>query len=103
MIGLQFNTENHPPEGLNNNDGQHDREEPSSPETTLRWPLGTLSGPIKGFSSNKVMENLDPQVRSAWELKTQEAIFVHYLDGGYNPDVTQNVHTIAEDLKSKQN
>jgi hypothetical protein len=24
---------------------------------------------------------------------------VHYLDGGYNPNIAQNVHFIAEDLK----
>ena len=47
------------------------------------------------------MENLDPLVRSAWELATQEVVFAHYLDGGYSPDIAQNVHTIAEDLKSK--
>ena len=47
------------------------------------------------------MEHLDPLVRSAWELATQEAVFAHYLDGGYSPDITQNAHTIAEDLKSK--
>ena len=93
--------ENHPPGGPNNSDSQHDCKEANSPETTLHWPLGTLSSPIKGFSTDKVMENLDPQVRSTWELEAQGVVFVHYLDSGYNPDITQNVHTIAEDLKSK--
>ena len=60
------------------------------------------SGPIKGFNNDKVFENLDRQVREAWERQTQEAIFVHHMDGGYNPNIAQNVHTIAEDLKGKQ-
>jgi hypothetical protein len=39
-------------------------------------------------------------VRESWASQTQEAIFVHYLNGGYNPNIAQNVHAIAEDLKS---
>ena len=92
---------NHSPEGPNGDSGQHGSEEEDSSEIALPWPLGTFSGPIKGFCSDRVMENLDPLVRSAWELEVQEAVFVHYLDGGYNLDIAQNVHTIAEDLKSK--
>ena len=60
-----------------------------------------LSGPIKGFTTKRVFENLDPLVRAAWESRADDAIFVHYLDGGYNPNVAQSVHIIAEDLKSK--
>lgn len=60
-----------------------------------------LPGPIKGFSTERVLENLDPLVRAAWESRTDDTIFVHYLDGGYNPNVAQSVHVIAEDLKSE--
>ena len=47
------------------------------------------------------MENLNPVVCSTWEQEAPEVVFIHYLDGGYNPDIAQNVHIIAEDLKSK--
>lgn len=60
-----------------------------------------LPGPIKGFSTERVLENLDPLVRAAWESRADDAVFVHYLDGGYNPNIAQNVHAIAEDLKSE--
>lgn len=68
----------------------------------LRWPQKTTSGPIKGFNNDKVFENLDRQVREAWERRAQEAVFVYYMDGGYSPNIAQNVHAIAEDLKSKR-
>ena len=58
-------------------------------------------GPIKGFSSERVLENLNPQVRQAWKDQADEAIFVHYLSGGYTPNVAQNVHVIAKDLTSE--
>ena len=58
-------------------------------------------GPIKGFSTEKVLENLDLTVREEWSEQAEEAVFVHYLNGGYNPNVAQNVHIIAEDLTSK--
>ena len=58
-------------------------------------------GPIKGFNSERVLENLNPQVRQAWKDQAHEAIFVHYLSGGYNPNVAPNVHIIAMDLTSE--
>jgi hypothetical protein len=60
-----------------------------------------LPGPIKGFSAERVLDNLDPQVREAWKKRTANAVFVHYLNGGYSPNVAQNVHVIANDLKSE--
>ena len=69
--------------------------------TVPRWPKKPTSGPIKGFNATRVYENLDFQVKETWKEHAQEAVFVHYLDGGYNPNVAQNVHAIAEDLKSK--
>ena len=57
------------------------------------------SGPIAGFSMNRVLENLDPLVRGAWEALTKVSVFVHYFDGGYNPNLAQNVHVIADELE----
>jgi hypothetical protein len=65
------------------------------------WPKYASSGPIKGFSTEQILKNLDPVVRETWEGQMDTAIFVHYLDGGYSMNIAQNVHTIAEDLKSK--
>lgn len=48
------------------------------------------------------MENLDPLIREAWEQEIQDAVFVHYLDGGYNSSVALNIHVIADDLDSEQ-
>jgi hypothetical protein len=67
---------------------------------TSMWPAKSPSGPIKGFSPSRALDNLDLLVRESWASQTQEAIFVHYLDGGYNPNIAQNVHIITEDLKS---
>jgi hypothetical protein len=58
-------------------------------------------GPVKGFDAERVLENLDPQVREVWADRAHEAVFVHYLGGGYTPHVAQNVHVIANDLKSE--
>ena len=88
-------------EGPDNSNEQGNSKEVDNPESNLHWPLGSLSGPIKGFCAERIMENLDPHVRCAWEGATQEAIFVHYLDGGYNPNIAQNIHAITEDLKSE--
>ena len=89
------------PERPSSSDEQGDSEEIASIETNPRWPLGSPSGPIKGFCADHIMENLDPLVRSAWEKESQEVVFIHYMDGGYNPDIAHNVHAISEDLKSK--
>lgn len=70
--------------------------------TVPRWPKKPALGPIKGFNATRIFENLDFQVKESWMVQAQEAVFVHYLDGGYNPNIAQNVHAIAEDLKSKQ-
>ena len=94
-------TEDPSPKRPDSGDEQGDRKEVDNLEPDPHWPLGTTSGPIKGFCANHVMENLNPLVCDAWEKETREAIFIHYLDGGYNPDVTQNVHTITKDLRSK--
>jgi hypothetical protein len=56
--------------------------------------------PNKGFHPPRDFDNLDTLVRDSWANETQEAIFVHYLNGGYNPNIAQNEHVIAEDLKS---
>lgn len=69
--------------------------------TAPRWPKKATSGPIKGFSPDKVLENLDPLVRESWRDQALEAVFVHYLNGGYNPNVARNVHVIADDLMSE--
>ena len=66
----------------------------------LDWPIN-IPGPIKGFDTSRILENLDPAVREEWEAQINEAVFIHYLDGGYTPTIAQNVHVIAEDLKSK--
>ena len=58
-------------------------------------------GPIKGFSSEWVLENLNPQVQQAWKDQADEAIFVHYLSRGYTLNVAQNVHVITKDLTSE--
>ena len=78
-------------------DGTEGATEPASPKPNLR-----TSGLIKGLDNN-VFANLDLQVREAWESQAQEAVFVHYLDGGYSPNIAQNVHVIAEDLKGESN
>ena len=67
-----------------------------------RWPQGAASGPIKGFCARRIMENLNPVVREAWEQEVQDAIFVHYPDGGYDSSMALNVHIIADDLESEQ-
>lgn len=59
-------------------------------------------GPIKGFNTERIFKNLDPVVRKSWENQVGEAIFVHYLSGGYSPNIVQNVAVIAEDLMSKR-
>ena len=83
-----------------NGDGSRpDQEVPV--ETAPRWPQKPVPGPIKGFNATRVFENLDYQVKESWKRQAKEAVFVHYLGGGYNPTVAQNVHTIGEDLKSK--
>ena len=69
--------------------------------TAPRWPQKPAPGPIKGFNATRIFENLDYQVKETWKVQAPEAVFVHYLDGGYNPTVAQNVHTIEEDLKGK--
>ncbi|KAF9783296.1 hypothetical protein BJ322DRAFT_1110179 [Thelephora terrestris] len=80
---------------------QSDHEEEVTPVATVpRWPRVSPSGPIKGFSTKKVLENLDLQVKETWQSQAQEAVFVHYLDGGYNLNIAQNVHTIAKDLQT---
>jgi len=58
-------------------------------------------GPIKGFDTERIFKNLDPVVRESWESQVDEAVFIHYLSGGYDPNIAQNVHVIAEDLKSE--
>ena len=62
---------------------------------------GELPGPIKGFDVKKIYENLNGQVQQAWEERAETAIFVHYLDSGYGPNMAMNVRTIAEELRSK--
>ena len=59
-------------------------------------------GPIKGFNMNHLLKNLDPYVWVSWVSQAGEAVFVHYLDGGYTPNITQKVHAIEEDLKSER-
>ena len=58
-------------------------------------------GPIKGFDTKKVYENLNGQVQQAWEERAATAIFIHYLDSGYGPNMALNVRTIAEELRSE--
>jgi len=72
-------------------------EEDGHRETIRRPP-----GPIKGFNTERILKNLDPVVRDSWEGQMDEAVFVHYLGSGYDPNIAQNVHMINEDLKSKQ-
>ena len=69
-------------------------------EIAPNHPTVRPPGLIKGLD-DKIYANLDLQVHEVWENQAQEAIFIHYLDGGYNPNIAQNVHTIAEDLKGK--
>ena len=57
-------------------------------------------GPIKGFSADRVLENLDAQVKEAWKGRMADAVFIHFLDGGYDQNIAHNVHVIADDLKS---
>lgn len=57
-------------------------------------------GPIKGFDARKIYDNLNGQVQQAWERKAETAIFVHYLDGGYGPNMAMNVRIIAGELRS---
>lgn len=94
--------------GQTEDDPEDDDDEPLNDNETIaeetvapQWPKKATSGPIKGFSTGRVLENLDALVRETWESQATEAIFVHYLDGGYNPNIAQNVHAIADDLKSK--
>ena len=93
--------DNHPPEDPTNIDEQSSNEDPGEPRPAPNWPTGAPSGIIKGFCASKIMENLNPIVCSAWKQEAPEAVFIHYLDGGYNLDIAQNMHIIAEDLKSK--
>lgn len=87
-----------------NEDGQDEQtnheDAEETAETTLEQPSIRASGPVKGLD-NKIFANLDIQVREAWESQAQEAVFIHYLNGGYNPNIAQNVHIIVEDLKGK--
>jgi hypothetical protein len=71
--------------------------DPAAPELAP-WKLGP--GPVAGFTTNRLLENLDPTVRKAWEEEAARGgIFVHYLDGGYTPDVANNAGVIEDDLK----
>ena len=92
--------ENEEPEKEPEVQSEGEEEEEQMPDTPP-WPKYAASGPIKGFSTDQILAHLDPQVRESWEDQLDTAILVHYLDGGYNPNIAQNVHIIAEDLKSE--
>ena len=92
----------------------HHHQQHLSPKVRVEYSCGSVEyttacstkakpepGPIKGFNSERVLENLNPQVRQAWKDQAHEAIFVHYLSGGYNPNMAPNVHIIAMDLTSE--
>ena len=85
----------------NNGGKQPDKEVPEE-AISQRWLQGAASGPIKGFCMRQIMKNLNPVVPEAWEQEVQDAIFVHYLDGGYDSSMALNVHIIANDLESEQ-
>ena len=82
--------------------GERPHKEALEESISQRWPQGAASGPIKGFCAKRIMENLNPVVCEAWEQEVQDAIFVHYPDGGYDFSMALNVHTIADDLESEQ-
>ncbi|KAF9789375.1 hypothetical protein BJ322DRAFT_1177384 [Thelephora terrestris] len=56
-------------------------------------------GLIKGFDSKKIWVNLNGRVQHDWESKANQAVLVHYLDGGYGPNLASNVRLIKEDLR----
>ncbi|KAF9780847.1 hypothetical protein BJ322DRAFT_1112242 [Thelephora terrestris] len=85
--------------GSDNGDAGEQSGDEQQTELATEWAKHLPSGPIKGFNLNRVLENLNPLVREAWESKLDEAVFVHYLDGGYNPALAQKVHVITDDLK----
>jgi hypothetical protein len=65
-----------------------------------RGPWRSWPGPVAGFTTNRLFENLDPVVRKEWEtLAAQGAIFAHYLNGGYTPTIARNANVISDDLK----
>jgi len=78
------------------NEGDQEDEEDQEVVVLIAPPRPTLfSGPIKGFSTNRVLENLNPVVHKAWASQAEKVVFIHYLDGGYGPNITQNVHVSA--------
>ena len=89
------------PETARDSEASTDQQEAGEPGAGIMWPQKPSSGPIKGFTPKKVFDNLDPLIREAWEEQAQDAVFVHYFDGGYTPTVAQNVQTIIEDLQSE--
>ena len=81
------------------NNERPDYENPEEVEETASlWPNKAVSGPIKGFTTERVLENLDHLIRGEWEKQSGEGIFIHHLDGGYHPYIAQTVHTVEEDL-----
>ena len=56
-------------------------------------------GPIKGFTFERILENLDPVVRERWRTLASEGIFVYSFDGGYHNTIAQEVQAVEDDLK----
>lgn len=83
--------------GTESNGGETPQAGHKNPNPTFVVPEPDPGG---GFTPSNIFDNLDPIVRRTLE-QAKEAILIHYLDGGYNPNIAQNVHVMTESLQSE--